>query len=83
MNKLHDLNIKPRISSPFLLDESRCTLFAVGSGGVVLALADQEVGVRVRGRADVGVAVADASTTDTDFFDGVVVLKEKQEILNI
>jgi len=41
----------------------------------VLALADQEVGVRVGGRADVGMTVADASTTNTDFFDGIVVLK--------
>ncbi len=47
----------------------------------MLALAHQEVGVRVRGRADVGVAVADASTSNTDFFDGVVVLQENNESL--
>ena len=75
--------MKPRVSSPFLLDKPNGALSAVGAGGVVLALADQEVGVRVGGRADVGVTVADAATADTDFFDGIVVLKMKQKLVSI
>ena len=78
-----NLKMKPRVSSPFLLDKSNGALSAVGAGGVVLALADQKVGVRVGGRADVCVTVADAATSNTDFFDGIVVLKKKQELISI
>ena len=65
----------PCVSPPLLLDISDSALSAVRPGGVVLALADEEVRVGVRRRADVGVAVAHAATADTDLFYGVVVLE--------
>ena len=62
------------IPSPWLGQVSVGALVTVGAGGVVLALALEQVRVVFRRRADVGMPVAHATTSHADLLDGVVIL---------
>lgn len=61
---------------PFLLLKPWTALRALRPTGVVLAAADEDVGVTLRIRQDtvVGVSIAHTATADTDVFDAVEVL---------
>ena len=50
---------------------------AIESSGVMLTLTLQKIRIFSRWRANESMAITYTSTTNTDFFDGIVVLKEK------
>ena len=53
-------------------------LIAIESSSVMLTLTLQKIRIFSRWRANESVAITYTSTTNTDFFDGIIVLKEKK-----